>query len=111
MKGHSISSWDGQESGELVLLLADLAEKVSRLESALESILGPCRPLRPKAWYSTGELARLIGRRPFTVREWCRNGRLNARKRPSGRGDSCEWEIGDDELTRYLHHGLLPNQK
>ncbi len=59
-------------------------------------------------WYSPNELARLIDRKPATIRGWCRSGRLTAHKRPLGRGDKLEWEISADELQRYREHGLLP---
>src|SRR5262245_15605093 len=46
-----------------------------------------------KAWYSTDEFARLVGKAEFTVREWCRNGRVHAEnaargEEPSRRGPS-----------------------
>lgn len=59
-------------------------------------------------WHSPAEVAALLSRAPFTVREWCRNGRINAQKRPTGRGDADEWEISADEVQRIKNHGLLP---
>lgn len=38
--------------------------------------------------YSTEELAAVVGKSSFTVREWCRLGRINATKRQTGRGTS-----------------------
>jgi hypothetical protein len=64
-----------------------------------------------KEWYSPKEVAQLFGKAPFTVREWCRLGRIIARKRPTGRGDADEWEISNDEVERYRNHGLLPIPK
>jgi hypothetical protein len=61
-----------------------------------------------KDWYSTVEVAEILGKKPYTVREWCRLQRVKARKRPTGRGDADEWEISHDELERIKNHGLLP---
>lgn len=61
-----------------------------------------------KDWYSPVEVAEILGKKPYTVREWCRLQRVEARKRPTGRGDADEWEISHDELERIKNHGLLP---
>ena len=61
-----------------------------------------------KDWYTTEEFAALVGKAEFTVREWCRLGRVRAEKRQSGRGKHCAWVIAHDELLRYQREGLLP---
>ena len=61
-----------------------------------------------KDWYSPVEVAEILGKKTYTVREWCRLQRVKARKRPTGRGDADEWEISHDELERIKNHGLLP---
>ena len=59
-------------------------------------------------WYTTHEFARLVGKAEFTIREYCRRGRLRAEKRQSGRGAHPAWVISHAELERYRRHGLLP---
>ena len=58
--------------------------------------------------YSTEEVAQILGKANWTVREWCRQGRVNAEKRRSGRGRSYEWVIPHAELLRIQKEGLLP---
>ncbi len=60
-----------------------------------------------KEWYSTSEVAKLLGKAEFTIREWCRLGRVHAAKRECGRGLSQEWVISHKELTRIGNEGLL----
>jgi hypothetical protein len=61
-----------------------------------------------KDWYSAPEYAQLLGKAEFTVREWCRLGRIRAEKRLSGRGAFPAWCISHEELLRYQREGLLP---
>lgn len=61
-----------------------------------------------KDFYSTAEVAEALGKAEFTVREWCRLGRIRAEKRHSGRGKHCAWIISHDELLRYQREGLFP---
>ncbi len=83
-----------------------MLEQLSRIETVLEELRGQrC----VKEYYTTAEVAKMDGKAEFTVREWCRLGRLNAEKRQCGRGKSREWMISSEELIRFRNHGLLPN--
>jgi hypothetical protein len=89
-----------------------------RIETLLDSIQSIVTQIRndssghlKKNWYSPAEAAKILGKRPYTVREWCRFGRINARKRAGGRGDAAEWEVSVEEIERYRDHGLLPIPK
>ena len=61
-----------------------------------------------REWYEIEQFAVLVGKAPFTVREWCRLERINAEKRRSGRGAYPQWVISQAELERYQREGLLP---
>ncbi len=81
-----------------------LLEKLERIETALAELL---RQKAVKEWYSTAEVAVLVGKAEYTVREWCRQGRVAAEKAPNGRG----WLISHAELTRVRNYGPLPIPK
>ena len=84
-----------------------LEAKLERIEAML-TVLVERQTIRD--WYSTEEFARLVGRREFTCREWCRHGRINAAKKDSGRGAHASWVISHGELLRYQREGLLPSR-
>jgi hypothetical protein len=80
-------------------------ERLERIEAALVLLVE--RPAI-REWYTVEEFARIAARAEFTVREWCRHGRLRAGKRLSGRGAHVAWAISHEELLRYQREGLLP---
>ncbi len=82
-----------------------LLDRLASIEAKLSLLLGR-QP--QKEWYTTTEAANLLGKRPFTCREWARHGRIRAEKRACGRGATSEWVISHDELERIRNHGLLP---
>ena len=86
---------------------AELLERLGRMEEALMLLV---RQRTVKDWYSTAEIAEILGKAEFTVREWCRHGRLHAEKRRSGRGPFPAWVISQAEVLRYQREGLLPGQ-
>jgi hypothetical protein len=88
--------------------LNQILERLGNMEVTLAALL---QQRTVKDWYTTDEVAKIVGKAEFTVREWCRNGRLHAEKRISGRGAFSAWVISHQELLRYQREGLLPNQK
>lgn len=84
---------------------AGLETRLGRMESLLQQLV---EQKAVKDWYSTKEVAERLGKAEFTVREWCRNGRLHAEKKGSGRGPHAGWVISHQELLRYQREGLLP---
>ncbi len=83
----------------------DALEVLIRRLDRIERLIQDQKTVRE--WYTTEEFAERVGKAEFTVREWCRHGRINARKRMSGRGGSCSWAVSHDELLRYQRDGLL----
>ena len=59
-------------------------------------------------FYEIEEFAKLVGKSCFTAREWCRNRRIRADKKLSGRGAYARWVVPHAELLRYQKEGLLP---
>ena len=86
----------------------NLLNRLDRLETTLSQLV---QQRMVKEWYTTAELAAILGRAEFTVREWCRLDRIHAEKRECGRGNSQEWIVSHEELVRYQNDGLLPIRK
>ncbi len=82
-----------------------LEERLERIEAMLVALV---ERQQVREWYTTGEFARTVGKAEFTIREYCRLGRLNAEKRRSGRGAHPQWVLSHNELERYRRHGLRP---
>jgi hypothetical protein len=80
-------------------------DRLDRIETAIATL---AEKDQVKEWYSTGDVAKLLNKAEFTVREWCRLKRIDARKRQCGRGQSQEWMIAHAELLRIQNEGLLP---
>ncbi len=76
---------------------------LGRIEEQLASLTRK----QPKEHYSTEEIAKVLGKAEFTVREWCRLGRINATKRLERRGGAELWSISAAEVARYKDEGLL----
>ncbi len=83
-------------------------ERLDRIEAMLHTLI---EQRTVKDLYTTAEVADILRRAEWTVREWCRLGRVNAGKRPCGRGTSQEWIISHAELQRIRNEGLLPDPR
>jgi hypothetical protein len=86
--------------------LSKLDERLARIENLLTKPAGG-KAFR-KDWFTVPEAAEVLGKQPFTIREWCRLHRIEAKKRICGRGRTSEWIISSAEIERYLNEGLLP---
>lgn len=85
--------------------LETILAKLEAIQATLEQL---SQPRVTKEYYSTADVAKLLNKAEFTVREWCRNHRVYAEKRACGRGPMQDWIISHKELERIRNHGLLP---
>jgi len=97
---------------DIVTLLTDLRERLTTVHSKLDAVQAELRsmsqvPVEPKRWYSVEEVAALLSKRPYTVREWCRHGQINAAKKAERRGGAALWTISAEEVDRYRNEGLF----
>jgi hypothetical protein len=83
-------------------------ERLERIELVLNLLI---EQRQVQEWYDTVTAAKILGKAPYSVREWCRLGRVRAEKRACGRGTSKEWMISHEELMRIKAKGLLPLRK
>lgn len=83
----------------------NIDDRLDRIESMLAALV---EQNTVKDWYSTPEIAKILGRAEYTVREWCRLGRITARKKPCGRGKGGEWLVSHEEMVRLRSEGLRP---
>lgn len=61
----------------IVELLNEVRAEIKDLKERVDSLMVPASR---KDWYSPEELAQLMKRKPYTVREWARNGRIRSEK-------------------------------
>jgi hypothetical protein len=99
--------WPGPAAENIHAKMQMLFERLDRIETLLERLV---QQRTVKDWYTIAEAAEILGKADFTVREWCRLGRIHAQKRPCGRGRSREWMISHAELLRIQNEGLLPQE-
>jgi hypothetical protein len=86
----------------------ELAEHILSIEGKLSMLV---ERQQVRDWYTTLDFAQAVGKKEFTIREYCRLGRLLAEKRQSGRGSYSQWVLSHAELERYRRNGLLPIQR
>ena len=91
---------------EIGEMLSKLNERLARIEQHLLDKSG-AESFR-RNWFTVPEAAEILKKQPFTIREWCRLGRIDAKKRECGRGRTSEWVISAEAIERYLNEGLLP---
>ena len=82
-------------------------ERLERIEAVMTELL---KQKAVKDYYDIDEVAEILGKASFTVREWARLGRIRAQKKISGRGRFHSWVVSHDEVKRIQKEGLLSTQ-
>jgi hypothetical protein len=85
-----------------------IEDRLARIEAMLQQLV---ERQAVQEFYTPEEFARLVGREAFTVRGYCRLGRIHALKKSSGRGKHPSWVIPHEELLRFQREGLLPDRR
>ena len=86
-----------------------IESQLAEMRSMLVQIQGMlASPKEARGWYTVEEVAKNLGKTPYTVREWCREGRISASKRSERRGGAELWNISAEEVARYKNEGFLP---
>jgi hypothetical protein len=84
----------------------DMAQRLARIEAKLDGLL--IERQNEKEWYRTDEVAEILGKSDFTVREkWCNQGRIEAVKDE----ESGKWKIPGHEVQRLRNGGSLRPQR
>jgi hypothetical protein len=92
--------------------LPEVVARLDRLDQKVERLLDlMIKQKTIKDFYTTAEVAEIAGRAEFTVREYCRLGRIRGQKRACGRGKHPAWIVAHAELERFRNEGLLPLRK
>ncbi|MDB5349222.1 MAG: hypothetical protein JWN86_469 [Planctomycetota bacterium] len=85
-----------------------LLAQLTVMHTKLDQIYGMlASPKENRECYTVEEVATTLSRTPYTVREWCREGRINATKRQERRGGAELWNISTAEVARIRNEGLL----
>ena len=99
-------------NADLMTLLTDMQATMTEMQADLKTLRAELRDRpknlpSPRVSYSTEEVGTMLGRTEYTVREWCRHGRISATKSEERRGGAALWRIAAEEVERFKNEGLL----
>jgi hypothetical protein len=89
-----------------------ISERIDEVLERLQAIEAELHQLREdrtvKEWYGTAEVACVLNRSDYTVREWCRKRQIPAEKTSNGR----DWIVSHETLIRLKNRELpLPENQ
>ena len=91
-----------QTDAAILHSLAMLEDRLTQLSSQIEQLSTKIEERQTKDWYSTAEVAELMGVTQHTVRErWCNQGRIICEKEQA----SGKWRIPGHEYERLRQGG------
>jgi excisionase family DNA binding protein len=99
----------------------NLSERIEEILAKLRAIEAGLELLQEertsKEWYTTAEIASVLNRSEYTVREWCRKNQVPAEKTANGR----DWIVSHQTLQRlknrelplpeHFLHGHIPRRR
>jgi hypothetical protein len=89
----------------MTVLNSNDEDRLERIEKMLRQLIDQATI---KSHYTVEEFGGLVKRAPFTVRQWCNEGRINAEKSMTRSGSCSRWVISHTEYERFSREGLLP---
>ena len=97
------------EPEDLVQALGIIAQRLAGLERVVAEVYDIVHGQRfEKEWYTTSELAEILGKSQYTIQErWCNDGRIECEKDPN----SGKWRIPGHEVRRLRAGGSLSPKK
>ncbi len=85
-----------KDESKIITLLEGLSDRLARLEKATQATAS-------KAGYSVSDVAFRLGLAEWTVRDWCRDGKIKAAKNSRGM-----WTVSPEEIARLEREGPAP---
>jgi hypothetical protein len=104
-----VNSLTSNNDDAILEFLVRIDQKVTQVQECVCALPGGA--FTERTWLTTAEVAQILKRKPYTVREWCRLGRVNAEREKDGRGGYGAWRISREELLRIQNEGLLPESR
>jgi len=84
----------------------EVVNRIRELEKTVSPIWQHYEHETPaKDWHTIAEMAEILGKAEFTVREWCRRGRVCASKQAWSRRNSHEWIVSREEVDHIAMRG------